>query len=356
MGIFTLVMIFGSVGYVFWAAFDRAKNRRTMFSSVAQQLDLDVDLNRGLVRGFFSAPRLYGEYKGVQVSVTIKVHHFEEEQTTYVRFEAMPAAPLPAGLWICTEGLASKITKLFGSQDIELGDKYLDDALVIKGDDEAEVLEWFGQEGVDVALTNLLTIGEQATVRDREGVVLLVSDDQQSSVELIRKLDAVVDVARHMGGAPKRTPRSDAPEQISLTPVDVRPAAKPVAELTVAPVITGARTPPCDPEVDACLLRLADPDLGYQERGELLSQLRDATLSVEVQVQAVEYSRALSLDAAFRNGRTVVGQVGPCQVRVAFPKARDLELEELKSESSICVQVKMLSWDSLNRRAIMQVV
>jgi hypothetical protein len=102
------------------------------WTEAASRLGLDYQ-QRG-----FARPRLEGVIDGMRVAVDVRVQRSGNNSQNFTRYR----------VWAPTRGFAfrlsrqtglSKIGKLFGAQDVELGDPGFDDAFVVKTDDEPQL-------------------------------------------------------------------------------------------------------------------------------------------------------------------------------------------------------------------------
>ncbi|MBE3118607.1 MAG: hypothetical protein IMZ50_07630 [Candidatus Atribacteria bacterium] len=69
-----------------------------------------------------STPRLTGLFRGIRVTVYEEQHTSHSGTHTESMFKAYFAAPLPFELALSKEGVAARITKAFGGQDVTIGD------------------------------------------------------------------------------------------------------------------------------------------------------------------------------------------------------------------------------------------
>lgn len=79
-----------------------------------------------------STPRLTGLFRGIRVTVYEEQHTSHSGTHTESMFKAYFAAPLPFELALSKEGVAARITKAFGGQDVTIGDAAFDAAVRVK--------------------------------------------------------------------------------------------------------------------------------------------------------------------------------------------------------------------------------
>jgi hypothetical protein len=111
--------------------------------------------------------------------------------------------PLGVGFRIAREGVLAGIGKLFGAQDIKLGDAAFDAAFVVKGKDEQRVREIL----VDDARAGLLELARAGELIVDDGTVLLrlprIVDDELELRELLGKLTTTANqMVKHRRIAP----------------------------------------------------------------------------------------------------------------------------------------------------------
>ncbi|MFT5583245.1 MAG: hypothetical protein ACI9VR_000823 [Cognaticolwellia sp.] len=379
------LLFVGFFGMIIWFGLNSAKKRQQLYRDSAATLGLEC-----FASGKWGIPRLMGQYRGFEVVVDQEIHGSGKHKTTYTRFKAQPLKPLPLGLNVSKEGLGSKIGKFFGGQDIQIGDKRLDDALLIKGQSEVEVQKWFQQAGVGQAVMRFVRQGSQARLTDSEGGVILVLGHMGTTALLQRNLDALVDHLIPLSGdavkklgspdlffEPDAPKRKRAPEQVPVaspapTPTkkrwdlsDMQAQAEPSAKPTSAPRPTPApASPSSEPvaaptaeipasgaDVDPRLVRLSAKDLGYRERSELLEALKGQVIEVRLTVKESERSRGLGMEEPYRDGQTVIGSVGPCELGIRCPLAETDAVGALRAGETRVWRVRILDWDNFYRRA-----
>jgi hypothetical protein len=370
------VLILASVvlGFV-TLVLNSAKKHQKLYRDTAAALGLNC-----FVSGKYGTPRLMGLYRGFEVSVDKEVHGSGKHKVTYTRFRAQPLKPLPEGMSVSKEGLGGKIGKFFGGQDIQVGDKRLDDALLIKGERELEIQQWFQQVGIGQAVIRFLSLGFRARLSASEGGVILVKQRMESMDLIQHYLDELVDhltpIGRDAGqkqDSPVHFPEQSAPkrEQVPValpvpTPTKKRwdlsdmqaeakptpapmPATAPQSSEPVAAPKPRVAAPAAD--VDPRLVRLSAKDLGYRERSELLEALKGQTIEVRLTVKESERSRGLGLEEPYRDGQTVIGSVGPCELGVHCPLAETDAVIALPAGEVQVWKVRVLDWDNFYRRA-----
>ncbi len=107
------------IGYFAWRS-----HKRTIetWRQVGAELGLGVSAGSGLSR-----PTLNGNIGGLPVKVDTYTQRSGNSSTTYTRYR-VSFPPLGMGLQLKREGIFSAVTKLFGIQDVEVGDQAFDEA------------------------------------------------------------------------------------------------------------------------------------------------------------------------------------------------------------------------------------
>lgn len=87
----------------------------------------------------FSGPKLTGTIAGIHVVVDTFRRSSGKNSRTYTRYRAHFPRPLGLGLRLTQEGLFSGVSKFFGRQDIQVGDRIFDQTMLIQGTHEDAV-------------------------------------------------------------------------------------------------------------------------------------------------------------------------------------------------------------------------
>jgi hypothetical protein len=138
-GIFVLLLGGGFA----WSVMKSAK-RRANWAVLAESLGLDHldDILVGMLDGFL-------------VTVSVEQRGSGKSRHEVTVFKTDIEANLPAGMAIVSEGIISKVTKMFGAEDIQLGLAELDPKLMIQAQNADEVREWARRENVRLGLGQL---------------------------------------------------------------------------------------------------------------------------------------------------------------------------------------------------------
>ena len=323
MEVVTFLLIMGAVfGFGFAAAEHTRKRRNRLWSAAADALQLEFVPGTG----FSGRPVLYGTLRGVPVNVNVRVYGSGKNQQTYTRVDAELPRDTPENLVISKEGFFSGVGKFFGGQDIQVGIPKVDDAFVIKANDEQDVAELMRHEGMLPPLVALCAqrggiAGGQAWVE----AYGFVEDQGKVGAMLDQVLDVVEATETALGHPSARAlPDQRAPR---LEPPPPPPVAEP------EPV---AEEDPLQKLTDRMLLR--------REREAILAQMT-APRVLTVEVLGTETPR----DA---EGLALVGKVGEVAVEVRYPIDRMDELEGVKKGDILAVMAHCTGWEDFRRRAV----
>lgn len=127
--VFLLMLL---VGYLAWKSHQRTVET---WRRVAHQLGLQAEVGRGLSR-----PIISGNLNGLPVRIDTYTHRSGNSSTTYTRY-VVGYKPLGFNFRLKREGGLSFIGKLFGIEDVQVGDPVFDGAVKIKTSDRSRLLE-----------------------------------------------------------------------------------------------------------------------------------------------------------------------------------------------------------------------
>lgn len=327
-----LMMGGGFALIVFIAQWSRKRNNERWLGA-SQRLKLQFEPATG-----FGRPRMWGTYRGHPVTLDVRVYGSGKSQKTYTRAEVNLSSDLPRGLAVSNEHFFSGVGKFFGSQDIQVGNPALDDAFVIKGDNEHEVRALFASAGLLHPLQMLCNqrggvSGNAAWVE----IFGFIHDTNKMALMLDQVVDAAQAFDKALGAPP---PPTRLPEDVPVEEPTTR-AARPLGLVPPAPPQPAAE-PPEDP-----LQRLAERMLMRRERLEILETLTDPR-SLQVDVTALEDTRETA-------GRSLVGMVGKVAVEVRYPPDREHEVSDLTRGDQVSVNARCTGWEDFRRRAVFEV-
>ena len=121
-----VILLFFVIGYLAWQS-----HKRTIetWRRVAAELGINVSAGSGMSR-----PTLTGTLAGFPVTIDTYVVRSGKNSTTYTRY-LVAYPPMGFDLQLKREHAFSGITKMFGQQDVEIGDDLFDDAFLVKTSD-----------------------------------------------------------------------------------------------------------------------------------------------------------------------------------------------------------------------------
>ena len=114
-----LVIGAGVVGLIIWSVVHQKKVRENWLQ----------------VQGATNRPVIQGWLGQVYVTLNTVVRGSGKNRSTYTQYHVGINAPMPQGLSLTKEGFFSKVGKVFGGQDVQIGDRAIDDAFIIKAGD-----------------------------------------------------------------------------------------------------------------------------------------------------------------------------------------------------------------------------
>jgi hypothetical protein len=117
----------GVVGLIIWSIRHQKKVRENWLNFARTNgLQIQGSTNRPVIQGWLGQ---------VYITLNTVVRGSGKNRTTYTQYHASVNAPMPRGLAMHKEGLFSKVGKMFGGQDVQVGDRVIDDAFIIKSQD-----------------------------------------------------------------------------------------------------------------------------------------------------------------------------------------------------------------------------
>jgi hypothetical protein len=127
--VFLLIVL---IGYLAWKSHQRTVET---WRRVAQHLGLSVEVRSG-----WSRPTISGTLNGLPVRIDTYTQRSGNSSTTYTRYQVR-YKPLGFNFRLKREGGLSFIGKLFGIEDVQVGDPVFDGAFKIKTSNQARLLE-----------------------------------------------------------------------------------------------------------------------------------------------------------------------------------------------------------------------
>ena len=156
---FTLLVIGGIVGVVAYSSKQRGEARQA-WTVAARSLGLVA-----VPGGAFSNPGIRGTLHGFRVSVDVVTRGGGKSRQTFTRYRVL-YPPLHLGLRLTKEvAVFTSLSKVFGGQDIEVGEKKFDDQVLVKGKDDERVRAFLTPTR-QATIRRFLTHHQRAVVED----------------------------------------------------------------------------------------------------------------------------------------------------------------------------------------------
>jgi hypothetical protein len=183
--LFSILLAISVLAYVAW----RNQRRKEVWAKFAARNGLRHD-----------DTRMWGDVREIPVSIFTETRGSGKNRSTYTVFEAaIPGSGLPLNLHVYREGVLSKVGKVFGGDDIELGIPEIDDRVIIKGLDVGEVRSYLSRPDVSRGLSDLINACRDLEI-DPGRVHLEFRGALVDDARLQRSLDLLVDGTRAVAG------------------------------------------------------------------------------------------------------------------------------------------------------------
>ena len=92
--------------------------------------------------------------------------------------------------------------------------------------------------------------------------------------------------------------------------------------------------------------------IGASERESIIEQYQNETYLLSFVVESNMRTFELGLDAQYKKGRTLVGNVGKARVMVFFPEQKNQQMSVFKRGVQVEVSAKLHDWKSLQKQLI----
>lgn len=162
-GFVVMAIVGGVIALVIWSVNHQKKVRENW-----RQFGLTHGLN---IQGSPNRPFIQGWMGSVYVTLNTEVRGSGKNRTTYTQFHATINAPMPSGMQLYKEGFFSKVGKVLGGQDVQLGDSAMDTAFIIKGNDLLGIHNLLRNPHLKKAL--LYCVSRQPALRVNERALLV---------------------------------------------------------------------------------------------------------------------------------------------------------------------------------------
>ncbi|MDC1143156.1 hypothetical protein OAU50_08695 [Planctomycetota bacterium] len=286
-GIFIFFIFAGIAVALIVASRNHSKKVRATWQSVAHKYRMQ--LQHGANMG--SKPQLSGNVNGIFVNVHTETRGSGKNRSTYTVYSAIPSGRLPHGIALTREGFFSKVGKVFGGQDIQVGNRKLDESLVIKASDVNGTINLLRVPQVRDALLYFVArhpgmVVNGQNIKFEEHGVTSKPERMSAAIDDLVYLVGTFDTA--LSGpvpAPKSSPSRQPIQQVKLS------------ELSEPFKVGGGKSAPAEILMDT----RTDPN-GIEARTEMESafaSLKSKVGNPTVHKKEAPTSTSVSLDSAF---------------------------------------------------------
>lgn len=207
--LFVIIVVGFVIAMIVWSI-NQQKKVRENWMKFAQKHGLKIQGGAGIG----SRPTVQGWLDGVHIQLNTVVRGSGKNRSTYTQHHATVNAPMPAGLVLTKEGLFSKVGKMFGGEDVQIGDRAIDDAFIIKAQDLIGTHDLLSNQYVKKAL--LYCIARYPGMKIENRHILVESSGMTAKLEriegvfqdvayLVKTLDAAYQELASAHGAPAPT-------------------------------------------------------------------------------------------------------------------------------------------------------
>ena len=193
-GLLFFIVILVAVSMIVAAVVRSTGNTARAWSIAARNLGLSYTPG-----GLFGSRRIKGRIDGFRVEVdTYTRRSGSRSGPSYTRFVVFYPRSLGLGLRLTKEGFVAGVTRLFGAQDVESGDRSFDSEVLVKGSDPARVRQ-FLTPARRVRVRRFL-LGHPGARIDDAGVRTRLSGVIHSSRRLESIMRSLLRIAWHLTG------------------------------------------------------------------------------------------------------------------------------------------------------------
>ncbi len=204
-----IVIFIAIIGVVLGVNFWVKKRQINAWQSVASKLGLNF-MNSGL----FGETAITGSVDGINVNVSIEVVGHGKNKRVYTLVGA-PLRHVPSDMVVYGEGFLQKMGKMFGGEDVQVGDSEIDATFIIKGRAADRIADLLTQPSVKRALivghkrcSSLRIEAARARIRER--------GRSGNADQLEQRIRTVIDTARAINEASSAPKPAPAPEAIAV--------------------------------------------------------------------------------------------------------------------------------------------
>ncbi len=119
---------------------------------------------------------MLGKREGFDVRITTFTRSSGEHSSTHTSVEVLSPTNMNLGLHITPEGFFTGVSKMFGTQDIQVGDRTFDDVFLIKGNRPADIIALLNPAVRQQLLTinaqhGSIKLTDQGTYQEWDGMI-----------------------------------------------------------------------------------------------------------------------------------------------------------------------------------------
>jgi hypothetical protein len=200
--------------------------------------------------GMFAGSTISGIVEGNMVVVDTYSQSTGNSSQTYTRYEIRYARSLHLGMKLTRQSAMSGVAKIFGAEDVEVGDRVFDDQVMVKVRDKQQFQQYLTRERRK-AITHGLSQWPSLKIED-DALRTSTAGMEKDPAKLVRTVKQLLALAETVSGdrpraaprpAPPPVPSAVAPPPIVLTPSTPAPPPVPGA-VAPPPIALTPSTPP----------------------------------------------------------------------------------------------------------------
>lgn len=231
MGFIFFLMIIGFAVFM-WTK--NSKANQTQWQQAADQLNLAY-----YAGGFGSMGTISGSLYGHRVAVSAITKSSGNSSQTYTKYHIEYCDRIPVDMKMTRQGALHTLGKVFGMQDIEIGDPGFDDRIILRGSDPVAIRRFITPDIRD-AIKLLVASHQDVTITNEHVCVMKKGKDTDSAI-IVSTTKRLLKFCDKMNAA-SRVAHPGKNEVI----LDKHPSAEPILEVPQPPEIPAVE-PPYDP-------------------------------------------------------------------------------------------------------------
>jgi hypothetical protein len=193
-------LIFGAIAAALAAARSSRQRSNLAWAKAARELGITLEPTRGGF-GFFGKMSMSGHVHDMELTIDTR----QSDDTTYTRYR-VTYPPLGLSFQAKRQHALTRLGKVFGYQDIEIGDPLFDDQIIVKGDYPERIAD-FLTPARRVAITGFIELYPGAVITNT-GISYEKRGLDSEEDRLISTMQRMLSVARQLRGADRVTERA----------------------------------------------------------------------------------------------------------------------------------------------------